>query len=365
MPKRAKCTMRDVARLAGVSTTTVSAVINETVTVSPQRKKKVLDAMAALDYHPDSVARSLKTGKTNVIGVVVPDITNVFYPEVVRGVEEAAGLAGYSVVLCDSGEDPKLEDRHLATLFSRRVEGVLLACCAGSTAYDTMVRRRFPMVFIDRLPPAAAEGTVSTDNVQAGYIAAKHLIDLGHIRIAMVAGHLELSSHHDRLEGFRKAMQECHLPIRDEFLKAAVEGKGFDGHVQVENGLDAGRQLLGLSTLPTAIIANNNKLLLGVVQALEEGRIQVPGQLSVVGFDDYIWNRYFNPSLTAIAQPTHEMGKRAFELLLTIVNRRPGEELAERNVRLAAELRVRNSTGAPPPESKKLGNSSAEAIASR
>jgi LacI family transcriptional regulator len=355
MSKRAKYTMRDVARLAGVSTTTVSAVINQTVTVSPKRMKKVMDAMVALDYHPDSVARSLKTGKTNVIGVVVPDITNVFYPEVVRGVEEAAGLAGYSVVLCDSNEDPKLEDRHLATLFSRRVEGVLLACCAGSTAYDTIVRQRFPVVFIDRLPPTAAEGTVSTDNVQAGYIAAKHLIELGHIRIAMVAGHLGLSPHHDRLEGFRKAMQESHLPILDEFL--------IDGNVQVDNGLDAGRQLLNLSTLPTAIIVNNNKLLLGVVQALEERRIRIPDQLSLVCVDDYIWNRYFNPSLTAVAQPTYEIGKRAFELLLKIANRRPGEELTETNVRLAAELRVRNSTCAPHAKSsRKLGYRSAEAV---
>ena len=358
MSKRAKHTMRDVARLAGVSTTTVSAVINETVTVSPQRKQKVLDAMAALDYYPDSIARSLKTGKTNLIGVVVPDITNVFYPEVVRGVEEAAGAAGYSVFLCDSNEDPKLEDRHLATLFSRRVEGVLLACCTGSTAYETMVQRRFPMVFIDRLPPAAAEGTVSTDNVNAGYIAARHLIDLGHVRIAMVSGHLDFSPHHDRLEGFRKAMQECHLPIRDEFL--------ILGDVQVQNGLDAGRQLLSLPTLPTAIIANNYKLLLGVVQSLEERKIQVPGQLSVVGIDDYLWNRYFNPSLTAVAQPTYEMGKRAFALLLEIVNRRPGEKLAERNIRLAAELRVRNSTSAPPAESSDIfSDSSAADIPSR
>jgi DNA-binding LacI/PurR family transcriptional regulator len=221
-----------------------------------------------------------------------------------------------------------------------------------------MVQRRFPIVFIDRLPPGAAEGTVSTDNVKAGHIAAKHLIDLGHIRIAMVAGHLDLSPHHDRLEGFRKAMQECHLPIQDEFLVL--------GGVQVQSGLDAGRQLLSLSTLPTAIIANNNKLLLGVVQALEERRIQVPDQVSVVGIDDYLWNRHFNPSLTAVAQPTYEIGRRAFDLLLEIVNRRPGEKLAERNVRLAAELHIRNSTSAPPAESSnKLGNSPAEAISSR
>lgn len=333
--------MRDVARLSGVSTSTVSAVINGNVPVSSKRRKKVLEAMAALDYQPDAVARSLKTGKTNVIGVVVPDITNAFYPEVVRGVEEAAQLSGYSVLLCDSREDPKTEESHLAALFSRRVDGVLLACCANSTAHDAMVRRRFPMVFVDRLPLAAAEGTVSSDNVQAGYIGAKHLLDFGHERIALVAGNLDLSPHRDRLEGFRKAMQECHVPIRDEYL--------ISGDVQIEDGRLAGHRLLELHPPPTAILASNNKLSLGVLEALDEKKIAVPGQLSVIGFDDYAWNRYFSPSLTAIAQSTHEMGKRSFHLLLQIINRRQGEELSEKHIRIATELRVRNSTAPPLP----------------
>src|SRR3954449_6576628 len=161
MPERAKYTMRDVARLAGVSTSTVSAVINEHVPVSPERKNKVMEAMAALDYHPDEVARSLKTGRTNVIGVVIPDITNAFYPEVVRAIENAARSAGYAVVLCDSNEDVKNEDAHLATLSSRRVDGVILGCCVNSNAYATMGRRRFPIVYVDRVPPATIEGTVT------------------------------------------------------------------------------------------------------------------------------------------------------------------------------------------------------------
>ena len=332
-----KFTMRDVARLAGVSTSTVSAVINGVVPVSPERRSRVTEAMAALDYQPDAVARSLKTGKTNVIGVVIPDITNVFYPEVVRGVEEAAHLSGYSVLLCDSREDPKTEETHLAALFSRRVDGVLLACCANSTAHETMVRRRFPMVFVDRLPPAVAEGTVSTDNVLAGYVAAKHLLDLGHQLIALVAGNLDLSPHRDRLEGFRKAMQECHVPVRDEYL--------ICGEVQIEDGLDAGRSLLRLPRRPTAIMVSNNKLSLGVLQALDEGKIVVPAEVSVLGFDDNIWNRYFSPSLTAVAQTTYEMGKRSFELLIQIINR---QELPQKHIRLEAELRIRNSTAPPP-----------------
>jgi LacI family transcriptional regulator len=294
--------------------------------------------MTALDYQPDAVARSLKTGKTNVIGVVIPDITNVFYPEVVRGVEEAANLSGYSVLLCDSREDPKTEETHLAALFSRRVDGVLLACCAKSTAQETMVRRRFPMVYVDRLPLGTVEGTVSTDNVQAGYTAAKHLLDLGHQLIAMVAGNLGLSPHRDRLEGFRKAMQEVHIPIRDEYL--------ICGDVQIQDGLLAARHLLHLPKRPTAIMASNNKLSLGVLQAMDEEKVVIPDEVSVLGFDDYIWNRYFSPSLTSVAQTTYEMGKRSFELLKQIIGH---DELQEKHIWLAAELRVRNST-APPPQ---------------
>jgi LacI family transcriptional regulator len=342
MTERTKFTMRDVARLSGVSTSTVSAVINGTVPVSSERKKRVLEAMAALDFQPDAIARSLKTGKTNIVGVVIPDITNAFYPEVVRGVEETAQLSGYSVLLCDSREDPETEKTQLTTLFSQRVDGVLLSCCANSTVHDIVIRRRFPIVFVDRLPPAASEGTVCTDNVRAGHIAARHLLDLGHERIAMVAGNLDLSPHRDRLEGFRKAMQECHIPIRDEYL--------ICGDVQIENGLVAGHRLMALKTPPTAIMVSNNKLSLGVLQAIDEKKLVVPGQLSIIGFDDYIWNKYFSPSLTSIAQSTHEMGKRSFQLLLQIMNRRPGEELPEKHIRLAAELRVRNST-APPPQS--------------
>lgn len=331
--------MRDVARLAGVSTSTVSAVLNGTVPVRPERKKRVLDAIAALDYLPDTIARGLKTGKTNAIGVVVPDITNAFYPEVIRGVEVTAQKAGYSVLLCDSNEDPHREEEHLNTLFSRRVDGVLLACCADSTAYGNTFRGRFPVVFVDRVPPMMLEGTVASDNVQAGSVATRHLIDLGHRQIAMLAGHLGLSPHRDRLEGFRKVMQEKHLPILDEYL--------ISGDVQIEDGLEACRQLLELKQPPTAIMASNNKLLLGVLELLAQRTIRVPQQISVLGFDDYLWNRYFNPSLTAVAQNTFEIGKSGCELLLELIEQDQEEEPVLRSVRIPTELRIRNSTAAP------------------
>jgi LacI family transcriptional regulator len=336
--------MRHVAMLADVSIATVSAVINGTASVRPERKKRVLDAMAALNYFPDAIARGLKTGKTNALGVVVPDITNPFYPEVIRGVEDIARQAGYSVLLCDSNEDPRREADHLNSLFSRRVDGVLLACCVNSTAVSGTFRGRYPVVYIDRIPPVAFEGSVSSDNIQAGAMATRHLLDLGHQRIAMVVGHLGLSPHRDRLEGFRKAMQESHLPILDEYLIA--------GDLQIEDSLRTCRQLLDLPNPPTAIMVGNNKLLLGVLAGLEERAIRVPHQISILGFDDYLWNRYFSPSLTAVAQSTFEMGKRACELLLhSIENNQEHEPSAARRICLPTELRIRNSTAPPrPPE---------------
>jgi LacI family transcriptional regulator len=339
MAERAKYTMRDVARLAGVSTSTVSAVINESVAVSPKRKERVLAAMSALDYQPDAIARSLKTGRSNAIGVIVPDITNTFYPEVIRGIEVAAQAAGYSVLLCDSSEDRAIEERHFSALFSRRVDGVILACCIDSRANELVVRRNIPVVFIDRLPPSRSVNSVCTDNVAAGRLAAEHLIGLGHKRIGMLAGHLGLSPHHDRLEGFRKAMQEAHLPILDEYL--------ISGNVQVEDGVVAGRRLLGLSTPPTAILASNNKLLLGVLQAVEEKNLSIPKDLSVLGFDDYLWNTHFSPGLTAVAQLTGEMGKRSFELLQQLIQNTSSKDTAPKHVLISAELRIRNSTSRP------------------
>jgi LacI family transcriptional regulator len=336
MKKREKYTMKDVARLAGVSTSTVSAVVNQNVPVSPERKERVLRAMAALHYQPDEIARSLKKGRTKAIGVVVPDITNAFYPEVVRGVEEAAFARGYAVFLCDSQEDASRENDHLLALFSRRVDGVLLACCNDSIAYETTLELHVPCVFMDRLPASKAEGTVSTDNVEAGSMATRHLLDLGHQRIAMIVGRLSLSPHRDRLEGFRKAMQEANLPIRDEYL--------VQGDVQIESGVDAARQLLRLEARPSAVIASNSKLLLGLLQVFDEEKVKVPQQISVVGFDDYAWNKYLSPSITTVAQPTFEMGRQAFGLLLQLMNRDEMTESTSRHLRLGAELRVRHST---------------------
>ena len=172
MAKRKSCTIYDVAHLARVSVATVSALINSSAFVGPARAERIRDAMAALDYHPDRVARSLRTGKTHAIGMVVPDVTNPFFPQVIRGVEQAAQQAGYSLVLVNSNEDPEQERRGLQTLISMRVDGALIACCDNTTAtYDLVSRRKTPAVFLDRVPLGANAIRISTDNFKAGWVS--------------------------------------------------------------------------------------------------------------------------------------------------------------------------------------------------
>jgi LacI family transcriptional regulator len=332
--------MRDVARLAGVSVATVSAVINDTVTVSEKRRERVRQAMAAIDYSPDQIARSLRVGRSGVIGMVIPDVTNAFFPEVIRGVEDSARREGYSVILCNSNEDPEQEERHLDMLGGRRVDGVLLACTNNAAAYDRLLRRRFPIVFFDRIPDITHHGAVGTDNLDASYQATKHLLQQGHRRIGFIAGNLLLSPHARRLEGFRKAMSGAGIPVKDEYLQF--------GDLQLESGYRSGLHLLSLAHPPTAIISSSSKMLLGLLRAMRELEVRCPAQVSVIGFDDHVWSEFFHPPLTCVSQPSYEIGRRAFEMLLKRLQKHYETTQTEGPVvLLKAELRVRESTASP------------------
>jgi LacI family transcriptional regulator len=203
------------------------------------------------------------------------------------------------------------------------------------------MRRRFPIVFVDRIPRGITRAGVSTDNVEAGFRATNHLIELGHQRIAFITGQLGLSPHYARLEGFRKAMQAKGLPIRDEFLR--------EGDLEIETGRRLGVELLTLNPRPTAIITSNNRMLLGLTGAFTELGIPCPAGVSVVGFDDSVWTEHFSPGLTVMAQPAFEIGKAAFAMLLSRMQPADDKDNNDPGVRLfPAELRLRGSTAAPP-----------------
>ena len=240
----------------------MSGVLNNKPTVKPALVDRVKKAMDALDYHPDQVARSLRVRRTCTVGMIIADVTNPFFTDVIRGVEREAQNNAYSVILCDSDEDPALERHYLSTLFSRRVDGVLLAPTSSPSVHESRVHKRFPIVLIDRIPLGFIGDAVMTDNFSAAYDGTRHLIELGHRRIAIITGQLNLSNGLDRLDGFRKALQEEHLVLPDEYLQR--------GNFQLESGYRCGLELMRLPTPPTAIFSCNNKMTLGLMRALGE-----------------------------------------------------------------------------------------------
>ena len=279
---------------------------------------------------------------------MIPDVTNPFFTDVMQGVEDEARRSGYSVIFCNANEDRELERNHLGTLFSRRVDGVLIAPTEPEAAQDRLTRRRFPMVFFDRIPHGYSGPAVVTDNIGASREAGRHLIKLGHERIAIIAGRLDLSNALDRLEGFRQALQESHLPLPGMYLQS--------GDFRLHSGYQCGMHLMQLPNPPTAIFCCNNKMTLGLMRALGELRIPCPEQVSVLGFDDFDWAANFSPRLTSVAQPTYEMGRRATELLVQTLQLGKAEAGpgASQVVVLQNELRIRDSTAPPCQASSRL-----------
>ncbi|HVX66636.1 MAG TPA: LacI family DNA-binding transcriptional regulator [Bryobacteraceae bacterium] len=335
-------TIRDVARLASVSVATVSAVINAKGTASAEVRRRVEEAMLALDYHPDHMARSLKTGRSKVVGLVIPDVTNPFFTEVMSGLESKARHRGYSVILSNSNEDPAQERENLGMLYSQRVAGVVLACTDAYAAHDRLISRRFPIVFIDRLPQAGFTGrAVVVDNAGAAYEGIRHLIELGHEHIAIIAGRLDSSVGIERVEGFRKAMQEANLLVSGNYFQ--------QGDFSMESGYRCGLELLKLPEPPTAVFACNNKMTLGLMRALTERGFSCPGDMSILSFDDFPWSSEFRPQLTALAQPATEIGSQAMSMLLSILEPESEEArtITQQVVALKATLKIRQSTAAP------------------
>jgi LacI family transcriptional regulator len=289
--------------------------------------------MIALDYHPDAVARSLRTGKTQVVGVVVPDITNPFFSDVVRGIEDAAAQ-NYSVIVSNTNEDPLQEQRQLSALLARRADGLLISCSRYTGNYDLVLRRQLPVVFLERLPHGVDAPVVATDNRGGAYAATRHLIELGHERIAVLARSVDLWAHAERVEGYRNAMQEAGLPVPAEYFRVGGAGE-VDGYA-------FGMQLLRLNLPPTAVFCGNNKMLAGLLRALGESGVLCPAQMSVVGFDDNIWLRAYRPPITTVSQRSHEVGHLAMTMLLSRIAETTDH--AARNVTLPCELIVRSST---------------------
>lgn len=333
-------TVRDVARRAGVSVSTVSHVLNQTRYVSDDLRERVLVAMRELEFAPNAAARMLSLKRSNTIGLIVSDIRNPFFASVTRGVEDVAQEHGYTVVLCNSDETIAKEEACLRALQTRSVDGVLLASAGVADEYvNRLVKAGYPMVLVDRDLPDLHIPAVLLDNEGAAHRAVRHLIDRGHQRIGMLSGRLAISTTIERVAGYQRALREAGLPFDAELV--------ISGESTSEGGARAAALLLAHRRRPTAIFSGNNLMSIGALQSISGLGLSVPEDVALVGFDDfpYPWSDAFRPHLTTIAQPTYELGRSAAALLVRIL--RGSRVQAEQRIVLEGELVVRESSVGP------------------
>ena len=330
-------TARDVAKRAGVSTSTVSHVVNGTRIVSDELRARVTDAMHELGYEANAVARSLKTRRSHLVALVTSDIGNPFFTSVVRGVEDVVAARGYTLILGSTGEDTQREEAYLRLLGAQRIDGLILAPAGERHAYlDRLMHTRTAFVLLDRTLEGSPAPAVVLDNVDAARMATRHLLSLGHCRIGLVAGRAGISTTTERIEGYRLALSAAEVPFDPDLV--------VDGRSRLEDARRVTARLLELPERPTALVVANNVMTLGAVSAIEQRGLCIPGDVAVVGFDDALWADVLHPRLTTVAQPTYELGRAAADLLLRRIDA-PEVQVPQRTA-MTGRLVVRESCGA-------------------
>ncbi|EPT8922999.1 ribose operon transcriptional repressor RbsR [Cronobacter dublinensis] len=327
-------TMKDVARLAGVSTSTVSHVINKDRFVSDAIRVRVEDAVRTLNYAPSALARSLKLNQTRTIGMLITASSNPFYSELVRGVERSCFERGYSLVLCNTEGDEQRMNRNLETLLQKRVDGLLLLCTETHQPSPAIMTRypAIPTVMMDWSPFDGDSDVIQDNLLLGGDIATRHLIEKGFTRIACVTGPLDKTPARLRLEGYRTAMQRAGL--------AVPEGYEVIGDFEFGGGLRAMQSLLALPEPPQAVFMGNDAMAVGAYQALYQAGLRIPQDIALVGYDDIELARYMTPPLTTIHQPKDELGELAIDVL---IHRMAQPELQQQRLQLTPVLMERGS----------------------
>jgi LacI family transcriptional regulator len=327
--------IKDIANEAGVSTATVSHVINKTRYVSDKVKTRVLKAIEVHNYYPNAHARSLASGNSRILGLVISDIANPFFPELVKSIEAAAFEHGYDIVLSNTNYDPERTSHYVRRLIERKVAGVaLMTSEMDKSLIEELARREVSVVFLD-----SGETGLHMSNLRVCYAegikqAILHLAELGHRNVAFICGLPHLRSAKRRLEAFRQTMQMV-LPDAPEQI--------YQGDFRIEGGRRAALEILSAGEVPTAVVAANDLTAFGAISEFRHAGLNVPRDISVVGFDDIAFSSLIEPSLTTVNLPRGELGKLAVEALMTTLSSttQHGIELP-----ISTRLVIRNSTAA-------------------
>ncbi|HVN18075.1 MAG TPA: LacI family DNA-binding transcriptional regulator [Dongiaceae bacterium] len=337
-------TIRQIAEKADVSIGTVSHVINGTAKVREKLRVRVLDAIRSLGYQPSQLARGLRRNQTSMLVMIIPDVTNPFFPAVVRGVEDVAFKSKYRVVLCNTDNDRRKETLYLNEMRSYSPAGWLVI-----PAVDSDIASHFnlkmpgpPVVCLDRQPQGWHGDVVLVANEAGAYSATRHLLRMGHRQLAVITGPMHLANAVQRLNGFKRALAEANLEIDSDYIQEA----GFERN----SGHNAAKRLLRMLPRPTAIFACNDLMALGVLWAVRDLGLHCPEEISVVGFDNLDFAEFTAPALTTVSQPGYQLGTAAARLLLQRIS---GFDQAPQKVVLPTELQIRHSV-APPQTTPKL-----------
>lgn len=327
-------TMKDVARLAGVSTSTVSHVINNDRFVSDAIREKVEEAIKSLNYAPSALARSLKLKQTRTIGMLITASSNPFFSELVRGVERSCFERGYSLVLCNTEGDEERMNRNLETLMQKRVDGLLVLCTETHQLSREIIQRypSIPTVMMDWAPFEGDIDIIQDNSLLGGDMATQYLIDKGFTRIACITGPLDKTPARLRLEGYRAAMARAGLPVR--------EGDEIIGDFEFGSGVAAMRTLLAQQERPQAVFIGNDAMAVGAYQALYQAGLKIPDDMAIIGYDDIELARYMTPPLTTVHQPKDELGELAIDVL---THRIADPTLSQQRLQLTPVLMTRGS----------------------
>lgn len=334
-------TIKDVARRSGVSVATVSRVLNNSDTVTPKTRQRVLEAIREMDYNPNLLGRNLRQSRTNKILVLLPTVSNMFYSRIVSSIEKRASESGYNMMLCVTGSSREKEERYLDLLRTRLVDGVIFLTSEQSAQELDELAQRYPVVQCCEYVQGARLPTVSIDNYQAARDAVDYLHGLGHEKIAFLGVNQGYGSARVRRDGYCDAMRAAGLPVQGEYIRE-------DGGYSYQSGIQACAGLMGLPTPPTALFTVSDSLAVGAVNfLLTHGYHVGEGGISVIGFDDTALSRMYLPSITTVSQPRAGLGDMAMQLLLEQIGRQDAKEAQEPPsvIFLEHKLKVRDSTG--------------------
>jgi LacI family transcriptional regulator len=327
-------TMIDVARAAGVSIATVSAVLNSTANVSPELTRRIEKAIGEIGYQRNAIARSLKIGMTRTIGLTVADIRNPFFTDVVATIQQVLNAAGYAVMLCSNDENTAQQDEQIKLLLDRMVDGLIIAPAGeDETMRRLLTSTRKPVVLIDRFCDGLTADSVVLDNRKAAFDATSYLIGLGHRHIGYLSGPESTSTGRDRRAGYLEALSATGIESAGALIR--------EGNYREADGYRATMQLLRLPDRPSAIFSSNNLMVIGAMRAIRDMGLSCPSDISVASMDDFPWADLFSPRLTTVAQPVEAFGEQAAHLLLDRLEGRSPD--SPRHLVLRGTLIVRNS----------------------